>query len=77
MTARFIVFQIFVHPVAFCKTQIHVKVVTEFVLSGGAVGWGTALQAGRSRVRFPIVSLEFFFDVILPVALCPWGWLSL
>jgi len=26
---------------------------------GGAVGWGTALQAGRSRVRFPMVSLEF------------------
>ena len=25
----------------------------------GAVGWGTALQAGRSRVRFPMVSLEF------------------
>jgi hypothetical protein len=26
---------------------------------GGAVGWGTALQAGRSRVRLPMVSLEF------------------
>ena len=25
-----------------------------------AVGWGTALQAGRSRVRFPMVTLEFF-----------------
>jgi hypothetical protein len=23
-----------------------------------AVGWGTALQAGRSRVRFPMLSLE-------------------
>jgi len=32
---------------------------------GGAVGWGTALQAGRSRVRFPMVSLEFFIDIIL------------
>ena len=30
----------------------------------GAVGWGTALQAGRSRVRFPIRPLRFFFDVI-------------
>ena len=29
---------------------------------GGAVSWGTALQAGRSRVRFPIMSLEFFID---------------
>jgi len=26
---------------------------------GGAVGWGTALQVGRSRVRFPMVSLDF------------------
>ena len=25
-----------------------------------AVGWGTALQAGRSRVRFPIVSTGIF-----------------
>jgi hypothetical protein len=29
---------------------------------GGAVGWGTALQTGRSRVRFPMESLEFFSD---------------
>jgi len=27
---------------------------------GGAVGWGTALQAGRSRVRLPTVPLDFF-----------------
>ena len=27
---------------------------------GTAVGSGTALQAGRSRVRFPMVSLDFF-----------------
>jgi hypothetical protein len=33
---------------------------------GGAVGSGTAVQAGRSRVRFPTVSLEFFIDIILP-----------
>jgi len=26
---------------------------------GGAVGWGTALQVGKSRVSFPMVSLEF------------------
>jgi hypothetical protein len=40
---------------------------------GSAVGWGTALLAGRSRVRFPIESLWFFIDIILPTALWPWG----
>ena len=46
-------------------------------IRGDAVGWDTALKAGRSRVRFPMVSLEFFIDIILPAALCPWGWLNL
>ena len=40
---------------------------------GSAVGWGTALQVGRSWVRFPMVSWNFFIDIILPVALWPWG----
>jgi hypothetical protein len=40
-------------------------------------GWGTALQTGRSRVRFPMMSLDFFIDITLPVALWPWGRLSL
>jgi hypothetical protein len=44
---------------------------------GGVVGWGTALQTGRSRVRLPMVSLEFSIDIILPAAFWPWGWLSL
>jgi hypothetical protein len=38
---------------------------------GSAVGRGTALQAARSRVRFAIVSCEFFIDKILPAALWP------
>jgi hypothetical protein len=45
--------------------------------SRGAVGWGTALQTGRPRVRFSMVSLEFFVDIILPAALWPWGLLGL
>ena len=36
--------------------------------NGDAIGWGTALQAGRSLVRFPMVSLEFDIDIIFPAA---------
>jgi hypothetical protein len=41
------------------------------------VGWDTALQARRSQVRFPVLLLEFFIEINLPVALWLWGWLSL
>jgi len=44
-----------------------------FIFSAGVRGGA----AGRSRVRFPMVSLEFFIDIILLFALWPWGRLSL
>jgi hypothetical protein len=37
----------------------------------GTVVWGTALQARRSQVRFPIKPLEFFTDLIHPAAYGP------
>ena len=30
---------------------------------------GTEIQVGRSQVRFPMVSLEFFIDIILSATL--------
>jgi hypothetical protein len=41
------------------------------------VGWGATPQFERSWVRFPISSLDFSIDLIIPAALWPWGRLSL
>ena len=43
---------------------------------GSSVGWGTALQAGKSRVRLKLRSLRFLLT-IHPAALWPWGRLRL
>jgi len=51
----------------FCTPQGHLGV------RGGALGSSTVLQARRSRVGFPMVSLVFFIDIVLLAALWPWG----
>jgi hypothetical protein len=35
------------------------------------------LAITTSWVRVPMVSLEFFIDIIIPVTFWPWGWLTL
>jgi hypothetical protein len=47
-----------------------------FGVRGSVVGWGTTLQAGRSRDRIPD-EVDFFIYLIPPAALWPWGRLSL
>jgi len=42
------------------------------VACGGTVGWGAALQARRSLVRFPMGSLGFILGLVLPAAI--WAW---
>ena len=66
----------------FCKSIRHNTVRTVILLkrlSLWSARWRICLRhcAERSRVPFPMVSLEFFIDIILPAALWPWGWLSL
>ena len=40
--------------------------VSKMGILGGSVSWGTTPQDGSSRVRFPMASLEFLIDIILP-----------
>jgi hypothetical protein len=44
---------------------------------GSVVDWGTILQAGRSQVQFPMMSLDFSIDLIRPASIWPWDRLSL
>ena len=43
----------------------------------GALCWDTVLQARRSWVLFPLVSMNVVMGIFLPAALWPWGWLGL
>jgi hypothetical protein len=49
--------------------KLGVFIPKQLLARDGAVVLGTALQVGRSRVRFSIVSLDFFTDIILTAAL--------
>jgi len=52
---------------------VYCNCTIQYGARGGTVGRGTVLQAGKSQVRFPMVSSEFFIDITLPAALWTWG----
>jgi len=49
------------------KKRKYIYIITNGA-RGDTFGWGTALQAERSLIRFPMVSLGFFIDIIFPAA---------
>jgi hypothetical protein len=60
----------------FCSYTCTARAQLWLCARGGAVGWGIALQAGRSRVLFPMSSGPFI-GYILPAPLWSLGRLSL
>jgi hypothetical protein len=60
------------HSISLCSVRVIAVMFSNWALTwrgggahGGAVGCGTAPEAGKSRVRFLVMSLEFFMDMIL------------
>jgi hypothetical protein len=49
----------------------HLFILDLFLCRVSVIGSGTTLQAERSRVRFPVRSLDFLVDLTLPVVLRP------
>jgi hypothetical protein len=56
-----------------CRETLLLFIIVDWYL----LMFRATLQAGRSRVRFPIESLGFFIDLIFRAALWSWGRLSL
>jgi hypothetical protein len=59
-----------------CTSALILGKISKHGARSGAVGLGTAPQSGRSRIRFTVVSVEFFFVIILSAALWPWSRLT-
>jgi hypothetical protein len=69
-----------VAPYGLIHASYHQQIVLSYAVKwarSGTFCWGTALQVGRSRDRFPMVSLKCFVEIIIPAALWTRGWLSL
>jgi len=51
------------HIIVIFKTFLILPLYTVYGARDESVGWGSALRTGRTRIRFPMVSLEFFVDI--------------
>jgi hypothetical protein len=56
--------------------KVHLYFLQDISL-GSVVGWGTVLRVGKSRVRIPTKTLNFFIDLMVLSALWSWDRLSL
>ena len=64
---------LYIYTYLWICTNIYVyyrKYICTLRTRSGAVGWDTAIPAGRSPVQFPMVSMDF--SLTLPVTLWPW-----